>query len=342
MNHIPNDEEDSQPENGCIKHYNEGCSNSALNARRIRNAARRAAYFASSSRASTVTMPVVTQYTQDPDDPNFLNDPVPEILLPSFPKASSKTVSNQDSSSSSSSSSSNFFTSFIHRNISKTVKHVSVKRSKSSLLKTKPRLAKATKTAPWIGKIPDDIKVTGVLKRKVEKKKNSYSTIKVGSLVHKKLNIMASDSCRQSKTRLQKAIVFGTVKEKMKRGKWLIKFDNDNHMILKPNEFFLVSEDVTQTMICKNDKNELVVKTAKENCVDLTVSASSTPKKKEIIDLSSLGGVEDFCSKSHPTMKVKIVTPESDNNKTVTEIELFEDSDDEANENKHAKSPYSK
>ena len=157
------------------------------------------------------------------------------------------------------------------------------------------------------------------------------------------MNIFASDSCRQSKTRLQKAIVFGTVREKIKRGKWLIKFDNDRQMILKPNEFYLVSEDANQTMICTNDKNELVVKTAKENLIDLTVSV--TPMKKNHIDLTALNAVDDFCSSSHPTMKVKVVSPKYDSNKTVTEIELFEDSDDsedESNVDKNENAPYSK
>ena len=44
-------------------------------------------------------------------------------------------------------------------------------------------------------------------------------------------------------------------------------------------------------------------------------------------------------------MKVKVVSPKYDSNKTVTEIELFEDSDDsedESNLDKNENAPYSK
>ena len=98
--------------------------------------------------------------------------------------------------------------------------------------------------------------------------------VKVGSLVHKKLRIRAHDLDSPNKSRWQKAIVFGTVKERVKRGRWLVKFENNQNLTLKPNEFFLVSEDKNQQVISFNSLNEIMIKDAKTDIIDLTIERS--------------------------------------------------------------------
>ena len=109
---------------------------------------------------------------------------------------------------------------------------------------------------------------------------------------------MAQDPKSPNRTCLQKAIVFGTVKEKARRGRWLVNFENNMNLTLRANEFFLVSEDKTQSVISTtNDTNTMILKDPKTDIIDLTSARRNTKsvlvdltteikKEKETIDLS--------------------------------------------------------
>ena len=151
------------------------------------------------------------------------------------------------------------------------------KRSKN----TKSTPIKSTKSAPWMARLPEAIEMsckrTHAVKTACQVDTSTTKTkkrVKVGSLVHKKLKIQAYDLDRPNKSRWQKAIVFGTVKERVKRGRWLVKFENNQHLTLKPNEFFLISEDKNQQVITFNSLNEIIIKDPKTDIIDLTIERS--------------------------------------------------------------------
>jgi hypothetical protein len=161
-----------------------------------------------------------------------------------------------------------------------------------------------TNTSDWLGRLPKCIEMTPMRKSAIKSacrvvpgstSKSNMSKkmqVKVGSLVHKKLKILARDSKRSSKSRWQKAIVFGTVKERVKRGRWLVKFENDQQMTLKADEFFLICEDQNQQVISFNDSNEIMLKDPKINLIDLTC------EKAKLVDLTGDNNTVDLTSSS--------------------------------------------
>ena len=72
------------------------------------------------------------------------------------------------------------------------------------------------------------------------------------------------------------------MKEKVRRGKWRVHFDNNMQLTLKPNEFVLVAEEKNQSVIATNEDNNIVIKSAEVNIIDLTCEEN---KKKEMMTM---------------------------------------------------------
>ena len=176
-----------------------------------------------------------------------------------------------------------------------TSQHTSTSTSANLNTRRKKKVTSTTKPSDWVGRLPTRIKMSQGVRVRISavpvpalnKIKAIIGHVKVGSLVNKNLRIIERNPHRPSKTTWKRAIIFGTVQQKARRGIWLIVFENKQNLTLKPNEFYLVSEDKTQSVLSNNASNMMVVKDPKTAIIDLTVLENKTTLDlTETIDLS--------------------------------------------------------
>ena len=155
-----------------------------------------------------------------------------------------------------------------------------------------------TKPSPWISRLPKRLEmikkekeaaeesVTINKKKKKVKEPKTVINLRVGALVKKRLSVLLKEKV-PGLSRVQFATVFGTLKEKVKGGKWLVLFENERKFTLKPSQFDLVSSDSAQQVIAVNVQNEMVLKTAERNDIERISKESLRPsaiRRKNIND----------------------------------------------------------
>jgi hypothetical protein len=297
MNYIPSD----------------SSATSRLAAHRIRLALRRANYFAAVHQLrldEPNIAPTVTQLSQDVQDESLPDSPV----LPPFPVPRSESTLSSSSSSSSTTTSSTSSTS-VSRNLfsatstsaastsTSAVENPNQKKTSTSSTSIKSRekmkkknVSSASKSSDWLSRLPKRIKMTPTKEKirtdpvpaeRLNDVRGNKGLIKEGSLVNKYLKILERDPKRPGKSSWKRAIVFGTVQQKVRRGRWLIFFENKQNLTLKPNEFYLVSEDKNQSVLAKTKTNMMTMKDPKSALIDLTKeSIKATLDLTETVDLT--------------------------------------------------------
>ena len=121
----------------------------------------------------------------------------------------------------------------------------------------------STRSSCWFSKLGKGTKMKGEFKLK--KMSKTITQVQIGSIVKKKLRVFAEKaekghSNNYSSKFFQKAMVFGTVKQKLKKGRWLIYFDNQMKLNLKCDEFVLVCYNPDQKVITRDKNNNMIMK----------------------------------------------------------------------------------
>ena len=248
---------------------------SSRTVRCVKNAARMAGILGRQGCTTTSSIPMVTQLTQEGQDMeltqvsptessvSFTNDSsiVHHVTQPTQESESHASYSSTSSCTSATSESSITCTLFnfeesssspvdVSFNSSKTNLSMPKKKKKMNQVSKKMKPTSTTNSSAWISKIKSSVSMSPrhIPLGRSRRTRNYAPRVKVGSLVHKKLKIVVLGNQRASKSCFQKAVVFGTVKEKVRRGKWRVHFDNNMQLTLKPNEFVLVAEKKNQSI----------------------------------------------------------------------------------------------
>ena len=127
----------------------------------------------------------------------------------------------------------------------------------------------SSRSSCWTSRLPKGLKMKGVFKVK-KKRTNTISKVQIGSIVQKKLRVfqMSGNSntiSYSSKNFFQKAIVLGTVKDRLKKGRWLIHFDNEMKLNLRCDEFTVVAYNPKQTVIARDNNNNMSIRSSTDN-----------------------------------------------------------------------------
>jgi hypothetical protein len=118
------------------------------------------------------------------------------------------------------------------------------------------------------------------------KKKNKNIQVMIGSIVEKRLKVYVSSTSEfNSKKIMKKANVFGSVKEKVKNGRWRVEFDNKMNLNLKKNEFNVVVYNPKQQVIVRDNMNFMVMKSSGKRLMsDIHDDENETEISDEAVD----------------------------------------------------------